>query len=266
MDQDTTQLRRALILAAGNGTRLRSVSGGRPKILTEVNGHSILEWQRSAFRLAGICEEALVTGFAAELLSGLSSAEFYNAYFANSNMLWSLASARQWLDRDVVVSYSDILYTHEAVEALTSTDGDIVVACDPHWQAKYVGRDQHPLSEAEVVEFDANGTPISIGKRKEPILNVRTEEFIGLMRLSREGCQILLHEFDEALRQCSARNLGKQECWLMQAYLADFLTYLIEQGVEVQVASTRAPWIEIDTPQDFARAKSDWNEPFRVDC
>lgn len=266
MTRAAPQIGRALILAAGMGSRLRSASGGRPKALTEVSGHSILEWQKCALRRSGIKDEAIVTGFKAELLSGLASEEFFNPDFASSNMLWSLVSAREWLDQDLVISYSDILYTHETVESLMSIDGNIVISSDPLWQAKYVGRTEHPVSEAELVEFSADRQIISIGKRQKPFLKGRTEEFIGLLRLSREGCRIFLNKFDEALNECTASGQEVSKSWLTGAYLAEFLTYLIGQGVEVQAASTRSPWMEIDTPQDLDRAKKDWNEPFQLDC
>tara|TARA_A100001388_G_scaffold272340_1_gene252496 strand:+ start:222 stop:1052 length:831 start_codon:yes stop_codon:yes gene_type:complete len=266
MNRAVPQIKRALILAAGMGSRLSGASGGRPKALTEVNGHSILEWQKCALRRSGIKDEALVTGFKAELLSGLASEEFFNPDFASSNMLWSLVSAREWLDQDLVISYSDILYTYETVEALSSIDGHIVISSDPLWQAKYVGRTEHPVSEAELVEFNSDGQIVSIGKRQKPSLSGHTEEFIGLLRLSREGCRIFLDKFDEALGQCIDGGQEVSESWLTGAYLAEFLTYLIGQGVEVQAASTGSPWMEIDTPQDLCRAEKSWNEPFQLDC
>lgn len=256
---------RALTLAAGQGRRLRSVSRNRPKVLTVINGHSILAWQRCALKTAGISQQAIVTGFNVEALAGLVEVQFHNPEFATSNMLWSLVAAREWLDRDTIVSYSDIIYTHEVVETLVSDAGDISIATDPLWRARYEGRTEHPLKEAELVEFSPDGRVLSVGKRDRLPHENRMEEFIGLMRLSRDGCRTFLEYFDEALMNVKHLQ-GPHDSWLKTAYLADFLTYLIEHGVEVQAVSTTAPWIEIDTPQDLVFARNKWNRSFHPDC
>ena len=266
MSENRPHVSRALILAAGQGSRLRDVSGDRPKVLTVVNGHPILAWQQCALQTRGIFDLALVTGFRAELLAGKSRVMFYNSDFARSNMLWSLWEAREWLDRGLVISYSDILYTHEVVDAVVSTPGDIVIATDPAWEARYEGRTQHPVDEAEVVEFASDEeTVISVGKRASRINSGRVEEFIGVMRLSQEGCKTFL-DFFEGLLSRSSDGEEQITSWLKHAYICDFLTYLIAKGISVKIASTEAPWIEIDTPQDLVWARANWKASLSPDC
>src|SRR3546814_11868791 len=62
---------KALILSAGQGSRLLPLTESRPKCLIELSGRSLLEWQLLALSRAGIDEVVLVTGFAAEQVEAI---------------------------------------------------------------------------------------------------------------------------------------------------------------------------------------------------
>src|SRR3546814_15993754 len=62
---------KALILSAGQGSRLLPLTESRPKCLIELSGRSLLEWQLLALSRAGIDEVVIVTGFAAEQVEAM---------------------------------------------------------------------------------------------------------------------------------------------------------------------------------------------------
>jgi choline kinase len=62
------QVNQCLILAAGNGSRLRSVSGGRPKPLVHFRGKPILEHVIGGAQLCGIDRFVIVVGYGAEFI------------------------------------------------------------------------------------------------------------------------------------------------------------------------------------------------------
>ena len=102
---------RAIILAAGRGSRMKSLTDERPKCLVELRGKPLLEWQLWALRDAGINEIAIVTGYKRELLAERGLVEFFNPRWAETNMVSSLACAEAWLVADTcIVSYADIFY------------------------------------------------------------------------------------------------------------------------------------------------------------
>lgn len=106
---------KAIILAAGRGSRMKSLTDERPKCMVELRGKTLLEWQLAALRDAGIREIAIVTGYKRELLAEQGLVEFHNPRWAQTNMVSSLACAEAWLqDEPSIVSYSDIFYSPAA--------------------------------------------------------------------------------------------------------------------------------------------------------
>ena len=67
---------KAVILAAGMGTRLSPLTNSRPKCLVEVHGKSILQHQLESLAKAGVAECVLVTGYLSDQLRAHFGREF----------------------------------------------------------------------------------------------------------------------------------------------------------------------------------------------
>ena len=105
---------KAIILAAGRGSRMKELTAENHKCLVELRGKPLLEWQLLALREAGIGEIAIVTGYKRELLSQYGLAEFHNPRWEKTNMVSSLACAERWLQvGPCIVSYSDIFMSQQ---------------------------------------------------------------------------------------------------------------------------------------------------------
>ena len=68
---------KAIILAAGRGSRMKLLTDETPKCLIKLRGKSLLDWQLSALRAAGITDIAIVTGYRRDLLAKYNLVEFY---------------------------------------------------------------------------------------------------------------------------------------------------------------------------------------------
>src|SRR6218665_2690085 len=120
---------KAVILAAGQGTRLRPLTDQMPKALVPLDGIPLLERQRSVLRRAGVEDVSVVAGYRAHdlRLPGLRLIE--NPAYASSNMVASLYCARSLFDGadDVLVCYGDIAYEPRVLAALLAVDAPLAV-------------------------------------------------------------------------------------------------------------------------------------------
>src|SRR5262245_12273391 len=104
---------KAVILAAGQGTRIRSVHGDHPKCLIQVGDNTILDHQLEALSIAGVEEVAIVVGYEREQIirhvrarySGACPRVHFieNPAFAITNNIYSLWLAREWVRGDSFV-------------------------------------------------------------------------------------------------------------------------------------------------------------------
>src|ERR1700761_7565336 len=115
---------RAIILAAGRGSRMGPLGGERPKCLIELEGKSLIERQIAALRGGGVDEIGVVRGYRAEMIDVPGLTYFRNERWAETNMVMSLAAAAPWLRAGpVIVSYADIFYSGELVRGLAGAPG-----------------------------------------------------------------------------------------------------------------------------------------------
>lgn len=241
---------KAVIVAAGRGSRLRHLTRDRPKTTLRIDGRSLIDRQLDTFRSLGIDDITIVTGYRAEVLELVGVPTRHNSEWATNNILHSLMYARDVLDDDVIVSYSDIMYERSAVQRLLAADGDILAVCDAAWRDAYIGRLEHPLDQAEKVVIEG-GRICRIGKHLGA--DEADGEFIGLIRLSRDAAELVRTTFAEIAGSHAGRPFQAAERF-EAAYLTDMLQELIDRGHEIRPVIIEGGWREIDTIEDFRNA------------
>lgn len=178
---------RAIILAAGRGSRMQSLSAGQPKCLVEVRGKALLQWQIDALRAGGIAEIAIVTGYRREMLVAAGLVEFHNPRWAETNMVASLECARPWLEETpCIVSYSDIFYGCAAVESLLRCEAPLAVTYDPNWRLLWERRFSDPLDDAETFRLDARSNLAELGAKPTALDDIEGQ-YMGLLRFTPAG-------------------------------------------------------------------------------
>jgi choline kinase len=178
---------KAIILAAGRGSRMKNLTYQRPKCLVEVCGKTLLDWQIESLQEAGITEIAIVTGYKREMLANRGLNEFHNADWAVTNMVSSLACAEAWLKTEpCIVSYSDIFYSPAAVESLMDCNAPLAITYDPNWLKLWSQRFSDPLSDAETFRLTPKHKLAEIGHKPKSLDEVRGQ-YMGLLRFSPEA-------------------------------------------------------------------------------
>ena len=233
---------KAIILAAGRGSRMKNLTDERPKCLVELRGKSLLEWQLAALREAGIDEIAIVTGYRRELLADYGLVEFHNARWAETNMVSSLACAQEWLQAEpCIVSYSDIFYDAEAVKLLMDRPALLAVTYDPNWLELWTQRFGDPLLDAETFRLKPDNTLSEIGNKPKSVEEVQGQ-YMGLLRFTPEG-------WAEVLR--IRAGLTPVECDRM--HMTGTLQKVIDAGnVPIVAVSYAGEWGEVDSAEDLA--------------
>jgi choline kinase len=178
---------RAIILAAGRGSRMGTLTDDQPKCLVKLHGKPLLEWQLDALHRAGISEIAIVTGYKRESLCNRCLVEFHNPRWEDTNMVSSLACADSWLRLGpCIVSYSDIFYDPRAVSSLMENGSALAVCYDPNWQALWGSRFGDPLMDAESFRMNPDYTIAEIGNKPKTIEEVQGQ-YMGLLRFTPKG-------------------------------------------------------------------------------
>lgn len=231
---------KAVILAAGRGSRMGGLTEDRPKCLIELGGRPLIDWQMDALTRAGIREIGVVRGYQGDRLSGHGVRRFDNPRWADSNMVVSLLAADEWLtEAPVVVSYADIVYGAATIRALLAApSAPITLSYDPDWLWLWRQRFPDPLSDAESFRLDG-GRIVDIGRRVGDLREIEGQ-YMGLIRFQSEGWR--------AVRDLlGAIPLGEVD----RLDMTSLLRHLIEQGTEVRGVAAVGRWGEVDSVSDL---------------
>lgn len=244
---------KAIIVAAGPGSRLMPITNEKPKCLLDVGGKTILQRALEALRENGIEKIAVVRGYRGHLVSYPNLTYYENPDFRENNILRSLLYAEDEMDDAFIFSYSDILYSSGIVARLIDSESDIALTVDVNWLQTYEGRDLHPVSEAELVKVE-NGRVIRIGKGVVSPEEAHGE-FIGLAKFTKSGAEVMKAVYRRVAEECPSAPF-QCAASLEKAYLTDMIQELVDNGSLVHSVDIEGGWMEIDTPQDLERARS----------
>jgi choline kinase len=220
----------------------------------------MLEWVLEAFAAAGLSRRDVVfiCGYRAEVIKARYPEFTYvtNHDWQNNNILLSLLMARDYLRDGFVSSYGDIVYEGAIVQKLMASSADITLGCDTAWRRRYVGRTQHPETDAEKLRADGK----RVVELSRTIPSEQAEgEFIGVMKLSPAGSADFLRAFDLAERSYGGGQFREGRSF-QKAYLIDLLAEMLEQGTAMERQDTRGGYMEIDTRQDLSMSEQWWKE------
>jgi L-glutamine-phosphate cytidylyltransferase len=175
---------RAVILAAGRGSRMAQLTGDRPKCLVELNGQPLLARQIAALKAGGVDEIGVVRGYRAEMIDFPALSYFSNDRWSETNMVMSLVAAAPWLRTGpVIVSYADIFYRSEVVRRLAAAAGQLVISYDADWRDLWNRRFPDPLADAETFRIDGAGRLLEIGGKTSRIEDIEGQ-YMGLLKFT----------------------------------------------------------------------------------
>jgi L-glutamine-phosphate cytidylyltransferase len=232
---------KVIILAAGVGSRLKHLTKNKPKCLVELNNKPILDYQLNILRKQKIDNIIIVGGHYGYKLKRPNIILKINERYENTNMLYSLFIAEDYLDEDVIISYGDIVYSNEILQKLIENKSDISVVIDKDWKKYWRARNENPLDDAETLKLDNIGNITEIGMKPKNLDNIQGQ-YIGLMKFSKKGIK--------QLRKVVG-NYKKNTLKFEKAFMTDILQVMISKGYKLNSVPIYGDWIEIDTVEDY---------------
>ena len=137
---DHVQVRTALLLAAGLGSRLAPLTDAVPKCLVAVSGVPILERLVRALDAHGFRRLVIVTGYKAEIIreylgerfGGIAIEYVLSPCFETTNNIYSLWLARRLIDEPFLLVESDVVFDEQLLAPLLEP-GRIAVSRQLPW-------------------------------------------------------------------------------------------------------------------------------------
>ncbi|MFX0139805.1 MAG: NTP transferase domain-containing protein [Candidatus Hodarchaeota archaeon] len=243
---------KAIILAAGEGKRLKKYTNKLPKGMLKFMGETLIEKQINLFKKIGISDIIIVKGYAQEMINYPDVKYYINEHYNSTNMLVSLFHAENEMDDDLIISYSDIMFELKLLEKLISSSYEISILVDVNWKKYWNMRYGSLDFDTESLEIDKSKI-ISIGS-PNPKINKIDARYIGLLKFTKTGInqvKKIWHKYYDQYYNKPWQISGKT---LKDAYITDILQALIENGYNVNAVKVNNGWIEFDTDKDYEKA------------
>jgi 1L-myo-inositol 1-phosphate cytidylyltransferase / CDP-L-myo-inositol myo-inositolphosphotransferase len=239
------KVKQCLILAAGNGSRLRQASGGSPKPLVELHGKTLLDHVILSAREAGIERFVIVVGYGAEAmrgwlnersLGGVSVEIVNNDEYHKDNGV-SVLKARDHFLGAFLLLMADHIFEPRTAKALLEKpllSGDVILAVDRKLDRIF------DLDDVTKVRRDGDRI-VDIGKDLIAYDAFDTGMFL---------CSLELFDVLESVKENG------------NCTLSDGMRVLGRNGRLRAFDIEDASWQDIDTPEALAYAESIFPEQF----
>lgn len=229
----------AILMAAGKGSRLGSMTKNVPKSFIEIKGKKLIDININMLRKQGINDITIVTGchadmFAKEFAASEGIKLVYNPFYGFTNVIGSFFMGMNELSDDFIYMHADTLCAPSILEELIDHKGDIVLPVDTK-----------PCDEEAMKVKLENGTIRYISKKLDP--NTSDGEFIGIAKIRRRVIPLLKEKTVKLL---------KEEAF--SEYFEAALQYIIDDGeFSANMIKTGSRfWAEIDFLEDFKAAEA----------
>jgi choline kinase len=235
---------KAVLLAAGVGSRIRPLTDNQPKSFIPVAGVSILERMLKAVQEVGITEVGVVTGYLAEQVQEFITDKFpqlhvtfmHNEKYEVTNTGYSLLLTKDFVGDDSFIKFdADVVFETAVLRRLIDADVPSALCIDKNINLE--------AEEVKVIT-DAENKVMQVGKKLDP--HQSTGESIGIEKIDKDAAKVLFAELESLMKD--------QANW--QEYYDDSYTTLVAKGCPMYAVDiTGLKWVEIDTHEDYAKAQ-----------
>jgi L-glutamine-phosphate cytidylyltransferase len=224
---------KAIIMAAGVGSRLKEINRDRPKCLIEAGGVSLISRSVSLLRRRGITDITVITGYKSELIQQELQERvkyLHNPYFQVTNSIASLWLARDLLCDDVILMNADLYYEGAVLDTAIAQTGHAVMLSD--------------CTRIDDADFRFSVRGRCIVKTGNKLSNQETDcEYVGIVRIDKSFIVAFTKRLEEMIVRGDFRN-----------WWEGVLYAFIDDGVDIFHKDVDgAFWTEVDHLGDYNR-------------
>lgn len=249
-----------IILAAGQGTRLRPLTNDKPKCMVEYNNKPIIDYILETAKVCNIKNIAIVNGYKQEVLEEYLKDQgctfFTNTNFDKTNMVSTLFCAKEFMDDDLIISYADIIYKKEILQKLISSEEEFSVVVDKGWRELWSLRMDNPLDDAETLKIK-DGNIIELGKKANNYDEIEGQ-YIGLIKISKAVINKVITYYDSL----DKRQLYDEKDY-DNMYMTSLIQLIIDNLMSVKPVYIKGGWLEIDSVSDLEKMEI-FSEKFKL--
>ncbi len=224
---------KAILLAAGRGTRISRMVEHIPKCTLPIDGKPLIRITTELLIKAGF-EITVCVGYKSNLihkaLKGLKVQYYENPFFDITNSIASLWFAKDSLDGDILILNADVFFSEEILRRILTDNRDVVMAID-------TGR-------TITGDYFFSTTDSGVIKKygKELPLTERSCEYVGIAKVTKTFLPLLMKRMEELIKN------QKHHMWwedVLYSLTAERDIYTVDINGEF--------WSEIDYFDDYER-------------
>lgn len=224
---------KAILLAAGRGTRISRMVEEIPKSTLPIDGKPLIRLTVELLQRAEI-ECVVCTGYQKdkiyEALEGLDVSYYVNPFYAVTNSIASLWFAAEQFDDDMLILNADVYFSQEILDLLLRDPHDVVMAID---------KSRVEMGDYFFATTDS-GCIIKYGK--DLPLEERTCEYVGMCRVQKDFCHSFLERMNRLVDE------GQYSMWW------ENVLYSFAEEREIHTVDVEGQfWSEIDYFDDYER-------------
>ena len=244
---------KAIILTAGEGTRMRPLTTTRPKTMLITGGNPLIQYNIESLRDAGIKDITLVVGYKKEVIEeyfGDGSKFGVNINYAvqegQLGTAHAIGSAEKYIDESFIVLNGDIIVSYDLIRNLIE---------------KYATRTSDNVkSVLTLIEVDNPSNYGVVSTINDKIVEIVEKPAPGEApsNLANAGIYLFSTEIFDAIRKTDISERGEYE-------ITDSLKIELENGWEILGLISHEPWMDVGRPWELLKSNQDFLEKMEDD-
>ena len=227
---------KALIMAAGIGSRISRHLSGQPKCCVKIDNIELIKYTFEMLNKKGIKDIAIVTGYndnyILEALKGFRFTHFRNPFFDITNSIVSAWFAKEFIDDDILIINGDVFMEEKVIDIILKQNNSPLFLAD-----------SSRIKDADYRFFWQNNKLVKFGKELSD--KETTGEYVGIALILKKDI-LFMKENMERMIQNQKHSYWWEDIFYRNLDKKDIYIYDIKDIF----------WAEVDYIEDYQRIQN----------